>query len=67
MFRHLVEYCDSPFWQLISGYVHPVTISAVLTALVTMGVYPIPARHGRELDTEHAIAKVSFLILKSSV
>jgi hypothetical protein len=60
MFWHLVEYNNSAFWQLISGYVHPVTISAVLTALVSMGVYPIPTHQGRELDTEHNIAKVSF-------
>jgi hypothetical protein len=59
VFFYLVKYFDAPLNQLINGFVHPKTISAVITALVSMGVYPIPMHQGSELDTERDIVKIS--------
>jgi hypothetical protein len=59
IFCDIVEYLEGPLSQLIQGFIHPMTISGVLTALVSMGVYQIPIYQGLERDPEMYIIKVS--------
>jgi hypothetical protein len=62
LFFDIVEDLDRPLGELINGYVHPKSISGVLTALLAMGVYPIQLYKGRIREPESDIIKVSLLI-----
>jgi hypothetical protein len=57
-FFEIVEYLEGPLSHLIQGYIHPMTISGVLTALVSMGVFQIPIYQGMERDPEVYIIKI---------
>jgi hypothetical protein len=57
LFFDIVEELDRPLGELLNRYVHPKSISGVLTALLAMGVYPIQLYKGRIREPEADIIK----------